>query len=89
MSHKSIDLQSAYEKLRQNHRDGIHGSGMGVFLQQGMCGWILAETDNEYDFNDKKLSKKDLQQTSGNYDKGDDLVTLIASIILTESKGGQ
>lgn len=88
MTHTTIDLQSAYEKLRQNHRDGVHGFGMGVFLREGMCGWVMAGADHVCDFNDKKLSEKDLQQMSTNHENGDELVTLIASIMLTELKGG-
>jgi hypothetical protein len=38
-------LQVRYEQLRQKHLDGAGGWAMGVFLQEGMCGWMRASTD--------------------------------------------
>jgi hypothetical protein len=84
------DLQAQYEKLRQNHIDGVGGLAMSVFLREGMCGWIRVWMHHGLDAVIRRTSQKASSKMHINDETGEDmgqLVGLIASITLEKLKG--
>jgi hypothetical protein len=86
------DLQVRYEQLREKHLDGAGGWAMGVFLQEGMCGWMRASTDRvpAADGASRYRPEKDSWQMGSGHNGGKSigaLVELMASMALSKIKG--